>query len=164
MAEKAARSKAKRKHGGQPGNRGNSRSTGRPKGATNKLTREIKEAALASGKAPLQFLVDFYSNYKPGDKYGNHEVTLEELKWAIEQSLPKFHPDATPPAESGVRIVNVHLDAKGLAELKPDELKRTRENLVKLQSGAIDVGGGGAEDSPGLSDPFAPEAYNRKQS
>lgn len=164
MAEKAARSKAKRKRGAQPGNKGNPNSTGRPKGAANKLTKEIKEVALASGKAPLQFLVDFYSNHKPGDKYGEHEVTWKEIEWAIEQALPKFHPDATPPAEGGVRIVNVHLDAKGLATLKPDELKRTRENLVKLQSGAIDIGRSGAEDNPGLTDPFAPEAYNRKQS
>ena len=127
----------KRKRGGQPGNKN---AKGRPRGATNKISRDIKKACLDSGEAPLAFAMRVM-HAKVGQQVNGHKITWEDIKWGCTVAMPRLHPPAQPTQAPDHVTIVVQLDAKQVAGMNDAELAQLESNLTRLQQGDFDSEG-----------------------
>lgn len=132
------------RYGNPNGKRGKPRGTkgGRKAGVPNRATRAIREAAAASGELPHEFTLKVLRLGVGGIIEGSnkkwHELTWDDIKWAVHEAIGFFAPKMsamkiTGPNDGPIQFAS--LDARMLAGATPSELLVLEKFFGRLQQG-----------------------------
>lgn len=143
--------------GNPNGTRGKGHHRGRPHGSPNKASKEIRAKAAESGELPHEFALRVM-RLGPGKTIMKHEITWDDVKWAVITAAPFYAPKMSATQHSGPNngpIPFAHIDPHMLAKAKPEELL-----ILERFFGRLQEGGDTHDDTPNVSDAEA-EAYAR---